>query len=97
MVAEREMFIKEHGGTRNGFFMRNLDTTLGKLENLKVPRDREGKFKTKLIEPYKRRYLSFEDLILGMFASRMSARSVAQALESIFELKYSLSTVSQIF
>ncbi len=31
-----------------------------------------------------------------MFASGMSARSVAQALESIFELKYSPSTISQI-
>ena len=96
MVAEREVFIKEHGGIKNGFYERNLDTTLGKLENLKVPRDREGKFRTKLIEPYKRRDISLEDLILGMFASGMSARSVAQALENIFELKYSPSTISQI-
>jgi len=52
MVAERNVFIKEHGGTKNGFYERNLDTTLGKLENLKVSRDREGKFRTNLIEPY---------------------------------------------
>jgi len=96
MIAEREVFIKEHGGTKNGFYMRNLDTVTGRLENLKIPRDREGKFRTKLIEPYKRRDISLEDLILGMFASGMSARSVAQALESVFELKYSPSTVSQI-
>jgi len=31
-----------------------------------------------------------------MFASGISARSVAQTLESIFELKYSPSTISQI-
>ena len=36
MVAKREVFIKEHGGTKNGFYERSLDTTLGKLENLKV-------------------------------------------------------------
>ena len=96
MIAEREVFIKEHGGTKNGFYERNLDTTLGKLENLKVPRDREGKFRTELIEPYKRRDISLEDLIFQMFASGMSARSVTQALESIFELKYSPSTISQI-
>ncbi len=29
-----------------------------------------------------------------MFASGMSARAVAQALESVFELKYSPSTIS---
>ena len=41
MIAEREVFIKEHGGTKNDFYERNLDTTLGKLENLKVPRDKK--------------------------------------------------------
>ena len=96
MVAERYVFIKKYGGTKNGFYVRNLDTTLGKFENLKVPRDREGKFRTKLIEPYRRRDISLEDLILGMFALGMSARLVAQVLESIFELKYSPSTISQI-
>ncbi len=84
MVAEREVFIKEHGGTKSGFYARNLDTVLGKLKNLKIPRDREGKFRTKLIEPYKRKEINLEDLILGMFASDISARTVAQALESIF-------------
>lgn len=63
---------------------------------MKIPRDREGKFRTKLIEPYKRRDIDLEDLILGMFASGMSTRTVAQALKSVFELKYSLSTISKI-
>ncbi len=49
-----------------------------------------------MIEPYKRRDINLEDLILGMFASGMSARAVTQALESIFELKYSPSTISEI-
>jgi len=96
MVAEREVFLKEHGGTKNGFYLRNLDTTLGKLENLKIPRDREGRFRTGLIEPYKRRDISLEDMVVGMFASGMSARAVAQTLESVFELKYSPSTISKI-
>lgn len=96
MTAEREVFLKEHGGTKNGFYVRNLDTVIGKLENLRIPRDREGKFRTKLIEPYRRRDINLEDLILGMFASGMSARAVAQALESVFELKYSPSTISKI-
>ncbi len=96
MVAEREVFLREHGGTKNGFYERSLDTTLGKVENLKIPRDREGRFRTGLIEPYKRRDISLEDMVLGMFASGMSARAVAQTLESVFELKYSPSTISKI-
>ena len=77
MTAEREVFLKKHGGMKNGFYERNLDTTIGKLEDLKIPRDREGNFRTKLIELYRRRDVSLEELILGMFASGMSVRSVA--------------------
>ena len=39
MIAEREVYLKEHGGTKNGFYVRNLDTVVGKLKNLKIPRD----------------------------------------------------------
>ncbi|MBO8143610.1 MAG: transposase [Thermodesulfobacterium sp.] len=92
MIAEREVFLKENGGIKNGFYTRNFDTLLGKLEDLKIPRDREGNFKTKLIEPYKRRDISLDELIFGMFARGMSARAIAQTLEVIFELKYSPST-----
>jgi putative transposase len=35
MTAERKVFIKKHGGTKNGFYVRNLDTALGKLKTLK--------------------------------------------------------------
>ncbi|MCD6548390.1 MAG: transposase [Thermodesulfobacterium sp.] len=69
---------------------------MGKLEDLKIPRDREENFKTKLIEPYKRRDISLDELIFGMFARGMSARAIAQTFEVIFELKYSPSTISQI-
>ncbi|WP_459895158.1 transposase [Desulfurobacterium crinifex] len=46
--------LKENGGAKNGFYKRNIDIALGKLENLKIPRDREGNFRTKLI-PTKRK------------------------------------------
>jgi len=55
-------FAKEHGGMKNVFYDKSLDTTIGRLENLKIPRDREGKFITKLIEPYKRKDINTEDL-----------------------------------
>lgn len=74
MIAEREVFLKENGGIKNDFYERNIDTALGKLENLKISRDKEGNFRAKLIEPYKRKDIGLE------------VRSVAQALESVFEV-----------
>ena len=32
MTAEREVFLKENGGTNDGFYVRNLDTAIGKLK-----------------------------------------------------------------
>ena len=95
MKAERAVFIEEHGGTKNGFYRRALDTLFGKIEDIKVPRDREGRFQTQLIEPYKRRDITLDELIFGMFVS-MSTRSITRVLETIFDLKYSPATISRI-
>jgi len=37
MQAEREVFLAEHGGTKNGHCTRNLDTSLGRLEACGYP------------------------------------------------------------
>src|SRR5579872_3182071 len=44
----------ERRGYRNGSYTRDLVTTTGRIENLKVPRDREGVFQTQAFERYQR-------------------------------------------
>ncbi len=44
----------ERKGSRNGFYTRDLMTTTGPIEDLKVPRDREGAFHTQAFEHYRR-------------------------------------------
>jgi putative transposase len=41
-------------GYRNGSYTRDLATSTGRLEDLKVPRDREGQFHTQVFERYRR-------------------------------------------
>jgi putative transposase len=41
-------------GYRNGTYTRDLATAAGRLEDLKVPRDREGHFHTQAFERYQR-------------------------------------------
>ena len=50
---ERELFLKEHGGTKNGSYPRSLTTPYGQVE-LNLPRDREGNFRTALFPRYAR-------------------------------------------
>jgi len=41
-------------GYRNGSYSRDLVTTSGRIEDLRVPRDREGQFHTQVFERYRR-------------------------------------------
>jgi putative transposase len=41
-------------GYRNGSYLRDLVTSTGRLEDLKVPPDREGQFHTQAFERYRR-------------------------------------------
>src|SRR5260370_11689034 len=41
-------------GYRNGSYSRDLVTSTGRLEEIKVPRDREGQFHTQAFERYSR-------------------------------------------
>jgi putative transposase len=41
-------------GYRNGSYTRDLVTTTGRIEELQVPRDREGQFHTQVFERYRR-------------------------------------------
>jgi transposase-like protein len=41
-------------GYRNGFYTRDLGTTEGVIEDLQVPRDREGQFHSKVFERFAR-------------------------------------------
>ncbi len=40
MNTEREVFLDENGGTKNGFYKRTMKTRIVEIEDLDVPRDR---------------------------------------------------------
>ena len=54
MNTERDVFLEEKGGLRNGYYERAMKTKFGEIEDLNVPSDREGKFRTALFDPYAR-------------------------------------------
>ena len=54
-------------GERNGHYTRSLITPVGKIEQLRVPRDREGTFVTKVSDRYKRMTGEVEEAVLEMF------------------------------
>jgi transposase-like protein len=73
-----------------------LDTKYGRVEELSVPRDREGVFQTTLFPPYSRRDGWLEEAIIQMYKSGMSTRDVGQFVERMVGTQYSPTTISNI-
>ncbi|MNC16504.1 Transposase, Mutator family [compost metagenome] len=100
MKAEIQQFMtSEEAGnhnSRNGYYTRDLHTKYGNVEELEVPRDRQGLFQTQLFEPYQRRDGWLEEAVIQMYKSGMGTRDVARFIESMFGSHYSPTTVSNI-
>ena len=64
------MYLETHPTKANGYYTRDLLTLAGPLENLKVPRVREGDFHPQIL-PYRRRAsLELSEAILTLYAAR---------------------------
>lgn len=82
--------------SRNGHYKRTFQTRYGTINELQVPRDRKGRFHTRLFQPYQRREGWLEEAIIHMYKGGMSTREVAKFVESMFGTAYSPTTISNI-
>jgi len=78
-------------GFRNGYYHRNLKTSMGEVCALRMPRIRNSKVE------YKQRTKDVDQMILKMFLAGVSTRRVKEVLEPILgKKKVSAQTVSNI-
>lgn len=95
----KNFFEVEHPelkNSKNGYYPRMLDTRYGRIEDLAVPRDREGHFRTQLFDPYQRRERWLGETIITMYQNGFSTREVGQFIERILGNNYSATTISNI-
>lgn len=81
---------------RNGHYTRDLETSMGQITDLPVPRTRGG-YHTQLFERYQRRRDELDQAIGQMFIKGLSTRQVGQVIETLTGSKPSPSTVSRVF
>ncbi len=87
---------KERRDQRNGHYTRNLDTTVGQITDLPVPRTRHG-YQTQLFERYHRRQDELDSAMGEMFVKGVSTAKVGQVIETLTGSHPSASTVSRVF
>jgi putative transposase len=80
---------------RNGHYRRTFAVKgLGRL-HMKVPRDRGGKYQTKVLTPYRRNEASLEEDVAILYLLGQSTRSLSLISERLLGTKISASKVSE--
>src|SRR5258706_7919943 len=83
-------------GYRNGTYTRDLATATGRLEEIKVPRDRAGQFHTQPFERYSRYEPHIADGLMQMFVAGVSTHKVGEVAETLMGVAPSASTISRL-
>jgi putative transposase len=83
-------------GYRNGHYTRDLVTSTGRLEDLKVPRDREGQFHTQAFERYRSSEPHIAEGLTQMFVAGTSTHKVGEVAQTLLGLAPSASTISRL-
>ncbi len=83
-------------GYRNGTYTRDLATASGPIEELRVPRDREGNFQTQAFDRYRRYEPQVAEGLTQMFVAGVSTQKVGEVAETLMGIAPSASTVSRL-
>src|SRR6266851_3543382 len=83
-------------GYRNGSYTRDLVTRTGRMEALKVPRDREGQFHSQVFERYQRYEPEVAEALTQMFVSGVSTHKVGEVAQTLTGVAPSASAVSRL-
>jgi putative transposase len=83
-------------GYRNGHYRRDLVTSSGRLEDLNVPRDREGQFHSQAFDRYSRYEPHIAEGLTEMFVAGVSTHKVGEVAQTLMGVAPSASTISRL-
>ena len=82
-------------GYRAGYYTRTLVTRVGKLV-LRVPQDRQGRFRTEVFERYQRSEKALVAALAEMYVQGVSTRKVKEITEELCGYEFSSSAISRV-
>lgn len=82
-------------GYRSGYYPRTLITRVGKLE-LRIPQDRQGRFRTEIFERYQRSEKALVAALTEMYVQGVSTRKVKAVTEELCGHEISAATMSRL-
>jgi putative transposase len=82
-------------GYRAGYYTRTLVTRVGKLV-LRIPQDRQGRFRTEVFERYQRSEKALVSALAEMYVQGVSTRKVKEITEQLCGHEFSAATISRV-
>jgi len=92
--AQKSERTPERSGYRSGYYSRTLITRVGKIE-LRIPQDRQGRFRTEVFERYQRSEKALVAALAEMYVQGVSTRKVKAVTEELCGHEFSASTISR--
>jgi len=86
----------ERKNQRNGFYLRTLHTVYGMINDLKVPRPRDGGFTPSIFEKHERREKRLNKLISECFWRGISTRDMTHVIHKLTNTHVSASIVTRL-
>jgi putative transposase len=93
--AQKSERTAERVGYRSGYYTRTLVTRVGKLV-LRVPQDRQGRFRTEVFERYQRSEKALVSALAEMYIQGVSTRKVKEITEQLCGHEFSAATISRV-
>jgi len=95
LQAEKGERTASRLGYRSGHYGRTLVTRVGKIE-LRVPQDRQGRFRTEVFERYQRSEKALVTALMEMYVQGVSTRKVKAVTEELCGHEFSSATISRM-
>jgi putative transposase len=93
--ARKSERTAERLGYRAGYYTRTLVTRVGNLV-LRVPQDRQGRFRTEVFERYQRSEKALVGALAEMYIQGVSTRKVKEITEELCGHEFSAATISRV-
>jgi len=94
--VEWEECSPKRKGYRNGTYTRDLVTSSGRLEDVRVPRDREGQYHTQVFDRYSRYEPHIAEGLTQMFVAGTSTHKVGEVAQTLMGTAPSASAISRL-
>jgi transposase-like protein len=80
----------------NGFYDRDLTTSMARVEGLKVPRTRSGEFNPAILPERRRASFDLEELVFAMHVGGSSTRDISKFIERVYSASLGRDAISRL-